>query len=153
MTAPQLRNIDSDDEARLLASIDRWVEKEVKPIVKEYDHADRYPAATVEQMKELGLFGATVAQAEAVHHAVAGEPVVRLRVLGTNRVRAVAQEPSVQLGRDLTGDWEIERGDLLLHGTKVAVEVVVGRRREGHRHESTDRRDRASTSTSPTRAG
>ena len=62
MTAPQLRNIDSDDEARLLASIDRWVEKEVKPIVKEYDHADRYPAATVEQMKELGLFGATVAQ-------------------------------------------------------------------------------------------
>jgi alkylation response protein AidB-like acyl-CoA dehydrogenase len=62
MTAPQLRNIDSDDEARLLASIDRWVEKEVKPIVKEYDHADRYPAATVEQMKELGLFGATVSQ-------------------------------------------------------------------------------------------
>jgi alkylation response protein AidB-like acyl-CoA dehydrogenase len=62
MTAPQLRNIDSDDEARFLASIDRWVEKEVKPIVKEYDHADRYPAQTVEQMKELGLFGATVSQ-------------------------------------------------------------------------------------------
>jgi alkylation response protein AidB-like acyl-CoA dehydrogenase len=62
MTAPQLRNIDSDDEERLLASIDRWVEKEVKPIVKEHDHADRYPAETVEQMKELGLFGATVSQ-------------------------------------------------------------------------------------------
>ena len=59
-TYSQLRNIDPDDEAQLLDTIDRWVEKEVKPIVKEYDHADRYPAETVEQMKELGLFGATV---------------------------------------------------------------------------------------------
>ena len=57
---PQLRNIDPEDEAQLLATIDRWVEKEVRPIAKEYDHADRYPAETVEQMKELGLFGATV---------------------------------------------------------------------------------------------
>jgi len=56
-----LRNIDPDDEAQLLATIDRWVEKEVRPIAKEYDHADRYPAETVEQMKELGLFGATIA--------------------------------------------------------------------------------------------
>jgi alkylation response protein AidB-like acyl-CoA dehydrogenase len=58
----QLRNIDPDDEAQLLDSIDRWVEKEVKPIAKAYDHADRYPAETVEQMRELGLFGATVSQ-------------------------------------------------------------------------------------------
>jgi alkylation response protein AidB-like acyl-CoA dehydrogenase len=57
---PKLRNIDPDDEAQLLAAIDRWVEKEVKPIAREYDHADRYPAETVEQMKELGLFGATI---------------------------------------------------------------------------------------------
>jgi len=61
MTAvPRLRNIDPDDEAQLLATIDRWVEKEVKPIAKAYDHADRYPAETVEQMKQLGLFGATI---------------------------------------------------------------------------------------------
>ena len=59
---PQLRNIDAEDEAQLLATIDRWVEKEVKPIVREYDHADRYPSETVEQMKELGLFGATISQ-------------------------------------------------------------------------------------------
>ena len=30
--------------------------------MKEYDHADRYPEHIVEQMKELGLFGATVSQ-------------------------------------------------------------------------------------------
>jgi len=59
--AQQIRSIDPADEAQLLATIDRWVERDVKPIVKEYDHADRYPAATVEQMKELGLFGATIA--------------------------------------------------------------------------------------------
>jgi alkylation response protein AidB-like acyl-CoA dehydrogenase len=58
---PKLRNIDPEDEAQLLDTIDRWVEKEVKPIAREYDHADRYPAETVEQMKELGLFGATIA--------------------------------------------------------------------------------------------
>ncbi len=55
------RNADPEDEALLLAAIDRWCEKEVKPIVKDYDHADRYPTETVEQMKELGLFGATIA--------------------------------------------------------------------------------------------
>ena len=47
----------------MLDSIDRWLEREVKPIVREYDHADRYPAHLVEQMKELGLFGATIGQA------------------------------------------------------------------------------------------
>ena len=48
------------DEAQLLDSIDRWLEREVKPIVREYDHADRYPTHIVEQMKEMGLFGATI---------------------------------------------------------------------------------------------
>src|SRR5258705_3641763 len=52
--------IDKADEAQLLATIDRWVEPEVAPRVKEFDHADRWPAELVEQMKELGLFGATV---------------------------------------------------------------------------------------------
>ena len=52
--------IDKADEAQLLATIDRWIEREVAPRVKEFDHADRWPAEIVEQMKELGLFGATI---------------------------------------------------------------------------------------------
>src|SRR3981189_1939056 len=52
--------IDKAGEAQLLGAIDRWVEREVAPRVKEFDHADRWPAELVEQMKELGLFGATV---------------------------------------------------------------------------------------------
>ena len=55
-----MNNIDKADEAQLLATIDRWVEREVAPRVKEFDHADKWPAEIVEQMKELGLFGATI---------------------------------------------------------------------------------------------
>jgi alkylation response protein AidB-like acyl-CoA dehydrogenase len=51
---------DAADEAQLLDVIDRWIERDLRPIVKEYDHADRYPERVVEQLKELGLFGATI---------------------------------------------------------------------------------------------
>src|SRR5215470_6592439 len=50
----------ASDEAQILDTIDRWVERDLRPIVREYDHADRYPDKVVEQMKELGLFGATI---------------------------------------------------------------------------------------------
>jgi alkylation response protein AidB-like acyl-CoA dehydrogenase len=58
-----LRNapLDADDDHQILDTIERWVDRELKPIVREYDHEDRYPHQVVEQMKELGLFGATVA--------------------------------------------------------------------------------------------
>lgn len=49
-------------EEQILDAIDRWVEKEVRPIAREYDQADKYPHDLVEQMKELGLFGATIGQ-------------------------------------------------------------------------------------------
>jgi alkylation response protein AidB-like acyl-CoA dehydrogenase len=49
-----------DEETQILDTIDRWVARELKPIVREYDHEDRYPQVVVEQMKELGLFGATI---------------------------------------------------------------------------------------------
>ena len=60
MKTPAARQLSADDEAQLLDAIDKWIERDLKPIVREYDHADRYPTHVVEQMKELGLFGATV---------------------------------------------------------------------------------------------
>ena len=54
------RTWDPGDQAQLLATIDRWLERDVRPVVKEYDHADRWPADIVAQMQEFGLFGATV---------------------------------------------------------------------------------------------
>ena len=52
----------ADDEAQILDAIDAWVEKEVRPIARKFDQADEYPHDLVEQMKELGLFGATISQ-------------------------------------------------------------------------------------------
>ncbi|MGI9508565.1 MAG: acyl-CoA dehydrogenase family protein, partial [Geminicoccaceae bacterium] len=49
-----------DDEEAILETIDKWVEAEVRPIARKYDQADEYPHDLVEQMKELGLFGAMI---------------------------------------------------------------------------------------------
>jgi alkylation response protein AidB-like acyl-CoA dehydrogenase len=54
--------IESAEEAQLLDAIDRWLKREVEPVVLQHDHEDKWPAAIVEQMKELGLFGATVSE-------------------------------------------------------------------------------------------
>ncbi|WP_163930592.1 acyl-CoA dehydrogenase family protein [Paraferrimonas sp. SM1919] len=51
-----------EDEIAILDMINKWVENEVRPIAKEHDHGDIYPHALVEQMKDLGLFGATIGQ-------------------------------------------------------------------------------------------
>jgi butyryl-CoA dehydrogenase len=51
---------DEGDERAILDSIGHWVEREVRPIARRFDQADEYPHALVEQMKELGLFGATI---------------------------------------------------------------------------------------------
>ena len=53
---------DQDTEQQILATIDKWVEQELRPIAKEFDQADEYPAELVEQMKTLGLFGATIGE-------------------------------------------------------------------------------------------
>ena len=55
-----IKSFDPEDEALLLQTIDRWLEKDVRPAVKEHDHADRWPEEIVAQMAEFGLFGATI---------------------------------------------------------------------------------------------
>ena len=52
----------ADEEAQVVDSIERWVEREVRPIARSFDQADEYPHDLVGQMKELGLFGATMSQ-------------------------------------------------------------------------------------------
>jgi alkylation response protein AidB-like acyl-CoA dehydrogenase len=49
-------------EAAVLDAIDVWAEKELRPVAKKFDQADEYPHEIVDQMKELGLFGATISQ-------------------------------------------------------------------------------------------
>lgn len=51
----------SEDQS-LIDAIEVWAEKELRPVAKKFDLADEYPVEIVEQMKELGLFGATISQ-------------------------------------------------------------------------------------------
>ena len=59
-TVAEPNHLTADDERMLLDSIDNWVEKSVRPIAREFDHADKYPSELVEEMKALGLFAATI---------------------------------------------------------------------------------------------
>ena len=54
--------MDPDEEAAFLEAIDKWVQKEVRPVVMKHDHGDIWPAELVAQMAEMGLFGATIGQ-------------------------------------------------------------------------------------------
>jgi alkylation response protein AidB-like acyl-CoA dehydrogenase len=54
--------MDADEEAEFLNAIDKWVQKEVRPVVMKHDHDDTWPAELVEQMRAMGLFGATIGQ-------------------------------------------------------------------------------------------
>src|SRR6478735_2263525 len=46
---------------QLVDTIRRFVEREVIPVASKYEHANEYPTDLVERMRELGLFGATIA--------------------------------------------------------------------------------------------
>src|SRR5947209_6555902 len=52
----------TDPEVRdeLIATVRRFVAREVLPVASELEHADEYPEAVVEQMKAMGLFGITI---------------------------------------------------------------------------------------------
>jgi alkylation response protein AidB-like acyl-CoA dehydrogenase len=54
--------MDADEEAALLDGIQKWIDKELKPVILHHDHNDIWPAEIVEQMREMGLFGATISQ-------------------------------------------------------------------------------------------
>ena len=47
-------------ENEILGAIDRWLEREVAPHAAKLEHEDVWPAAMVEGMRKLGLFGATI---------------------------------------------------------------------------------------------
>src|ERR1700709_928370 len=49
-----------DDEAMLVATVREFVDKEVRPTVREVEHANEYPEAWIEQMKRIGIYGLAV---------------------------------------------------------------------------------------------
>ena len=53
-------SIASEDETQMLDTIDRWLERDVRDNVMALEQTDEYPHEMVDQMRELGLFGATI---------------------------------------------------------------------------------------------
>jgi alkylation response protein AidB-like acyl-CoA dehydrogenase len=51
---------DPAEAAQVLDAVDRWLAREVAPQVMQLERDDIWPAQMVEQMKALGLFGATI---------------------------------------------------------------------------------------------
>ncbi|MBW8093925.1 acyl-CoA dehydrogenase family protein [Streptomyces hygroscopicus] len=50
----------SDDEQFMVRTVQDFVDKEVKPVVQELEHANTYPEALIEHMKRLGIYGLAV---------------------------------------------------------------------------------------------
>jgi alkylation response protein AidB-like acyl-CoA dehydrogenase len=44
-------------QSEILQAVREFVDKEIIPVAQELEHADEYPTAIVEQMKEMGIFG------------------------------------------------------------------------------------------------
>ncbi len=54
-------NVDlSDEEQMLVATVRAFVDRDVRPTVREVEHANTYPEAWIEAMKHLGIFGLAV---------------------------------------------------------------------------------------------
>lgn len=61
MPIPSLVTL-TEEQQMIVSEVRRFVDKEVMPVATELEHADEYPTDLVEQMKGLGMFGATIPQ-------------------------------------------------------------------------------------------
>jgi alkylation response protein AidB-like acyl-CoA dehydrogenase len=52
-----------EEEAQILDSVRKWLDRDVKPYARQLEHDDVWPADMVAQMQALGLFGATIRRA------------------------------------------------------------------------------------------
>jgi alkylation response protein AidB-like acyl-CoA dehydrogenase len=49
-----------DDEDMLVATVRAFIDRDVKPTVREVEHANTYPEAWIEQMKRIGIYGLAI---------------------------------------------------------------------------------------------
>ncbi len=50
----------TEEESAVVAVVHEWVDREVRPAVRELEHDNAYPAKLIDQMKELGIFGLAI---------------------------------------------------------------------------------------------
>jgi alkylation response protein AidB-like acyl-CoA dehydrogenase len=52
----------SAEEQAVVDTVREWVDREVKPVVRELEHENTYPEKLIEQMKQLGIFGLAIGE-------------------------------------------------------------------------------------------
>jgi isovaleryl-CoA dehydrogenase len=52
----------TEDERAIVELVREFVNKDVKPVVRDLEHANTYPDKLIEQMKQLGVFGLAIPQ-------------------------------------------------------------------------------------------
>jgi alkylation response protein AidB-like acyl-CoA dehydrogenase len=50
----------SAEEEAIVELVGKWVDEAVRPVVNELEHANTYPEALIEQMKEMGVYGLAI---------------------------------------------------------------------------------------------
>ena len=50
----------SGEQREIVSAVRAFVDRDVIPVASELEHGDEYPAALVETMREMGLFGTTI---------------------------------------------------------------------------------------------
>lgn len=50
----------NDEEEMLVATVRAFIDRDVKPRIREVEHANTYPEAWIEQMKRIGIYGLAV---------------------------------------------------------------------------------------------
>src|SRR5580704_10424604 len=63
MSSPNTGATDEDVRSEIIETVRRFVAREVIPVASDLERSDTFPAAIVDQMKELGLFGITIPEA------------------------------------------------------------------------------------------
>jgi alkylation response protein AidB-like acyl-CoA dehydrogenase len=62
MAAPEIADL-SPDEADIVTVVHDWVDTSVRPVARDLEHADTYPAELIEAMKQFGVYGLVIPQA------------------------------------------------------------------------------------------
>ena len=52
----------NDEETMLVETVRAFIDRDVKPSVRDVEHANTYPEAWIEQMKQLGIYGLAISE-------------------------------------------------------------------------------------------
>jgi alkylation response protein AidB-like acyl-CoA dehydrogenase len=114
----------NDDEAMLVETVRRFVDKEVKPTVREWEHANEYPEAWIEQMKRIGIYAQ---QRESF-----GQPIWKHQAVGNyladmaTKLTAAPQLTRYAAERYDSGErCDMEAGMAKLFASEVAMEIAL----------------------------